>query len=303
MAGSHETVAVVHPQKSGGLEAATESLAAWAHAAGVAAPHVVPTTPESTGADQARAAVEAGADLVLSWGGDGTVGAVSEGLVGTGVPLGILPAGTGNLLARNLGIPLRLEDAAAVAFGGEDRRIDVVEIGLGGRRVISTVIAGMGLDAELIDAPEQLKKAIGPAAYVANSVKLLRTESMRVGVAMDGGNPRWYRARTVLVANVGGLIGPLDVVPEADASDGLLRVVVLPLETPLDWVRTGARIATRRAVHDGSRFVHTGRSAWVVTHFPVPRQVDGDVVEEGNRMQARVLPLALTVRVPRGPGS
>jgi diacylglycerol kinase (ATP) len=298
MGASHETVAVVHPLKSGGIDAATESLAEWAHAAGVSAPHVVSTTEDATGADQAREAVAAGADLVLSWGGDGTVGAVAEGLVGSDVPLGILPAGTGNLLARNLGIPLKLDEAAAVAFTGVDRRIDVVEIGLGGKRVISTVIAGMGLDAELIDAPEQLKDAIGPAAYVANAVKLSTSESMKVGVAVDGGAPRWYRARTVLVANVGGLIGPLDVAPEADASDGKLRVVVLPLNSPLDWARTASRLVSRRPHSDKSRIVLTGSSAWVVTHFPVPRQVDGDVVEDGTRIQARVLAAALSVRVP-----
>lgn len=299
MSGSAETVAIVHPLRvEGGVEAATEQLAAWAHDAGVAAPHVVATTAEETGERQARDAVAAGADLVLSWGGDGTLGAVASGLVGTDVALGIIPAGTGNLLARNLGIPLDLASAAAVAFTGTDRRIDVVEVGLGGTVVTSTVIAGMGLDADLIDAPEELKKAIGPAAYFANAVKLARTESMRVGVAMDGGQPQWFKARSVLIANVGGLMAGLDVAPEADLTDGLLRVVVLPLDRPADWVKTGARLVSRRPVSDSSRIVLTGRSVWVVTHFPQRRQVDGDVMEDGRTLQARVRPAALTVRAP-----
>lgn len=298
MAKDVEAVAVVHPLKSGGIDEAAERLAEWAHAVGVPAPHVVSTTAESTGEEQARQAVAAGADLVLSWGGDGTVRAVATGLAGTDVPLGIIPAGTGNLLARNLRVPLGLDEAARVAFTGVDRRIDVVDIGLGGSIATSTVIAGMGLDADLIDAPEQLKDVLGPAAYVANAVKLARSDAMRVGVAMDGGNPRWFKARSVLVANVGGLIAGLDVAPEADADDGLLRVVVLPLDSPADWVRTGVRLVSRREGSDSSRIVLTGRSAWIVTHFPMPRQVDGDVVAEGRTIQARVRPGALLVRVP-----
>jgi diacylglycerol kinase family enzyme len=300
MSGSAETVAVVHPLRvDGGIGAATEQLAEWAHQAGVAAPHVVPTTAHDTGEKQARDAVAAGADLVLSWGGDGTLGAVASALVDTDVPLGIIPAGTGNLLARNLGIPLDLAAAAQVAFTGIDRRIDVVDVGLGGHVVTSTVIAGMGLDADLIDAPEELKKAIGPAAYFANAVKLARTESMRVGVAVDGGQPRWFKARSVLIANVGGLVAGLDVAPEADLTDGLLRVVVLPLDRPADWVKTGARLVSRRPISDSSRIVLTGKSVWVVTHFPQRRQVDGDVMEDGRTLQARVRPAALLVRAPQ----
>jgi diacylglycerol kinase family enzyme len=164
---------------------------------------------------------------------------------------------------------------------------------------MSTVIAGIGLDAALIDAPEQLKSALGPAAYVVNSWQALRQESMRVGVAIDGGNPRWFSARSVLVANVGGLLAGLDVAPEADASDGLLHVIVLPLDRPVDWPRTVSRIVRRASPQDASRIHLQGSSAWIVTSWPQPRQVDGDVVTPGRSIQARVRPAALTVRVPR----
>ncbi len=291
-------VAVVHPLKSGGIDHATERLAEWAHAAGVTVPRVVTTTSDTPGVGQARAAVEAGADLVLAWGGDGTVTSVAEGLLDSGIPLGVIPAGTGNLLARNLGIPLSIDDAGAVALTGTDRAVDVLEIGLGGRMAISTVIAGVGLDAVLIDAPEGLKSAIGPSAYFLNTVKAVQHKAMRVGVAIDGEPPRWFSARSVLVANVGGLIGGLDVAPEAEASDGLLHVIVLPLHRPIDWARTAVRLASRRPVNDSSRFHLEGRSAWVVTTNPQPRQIDGEVVEDGRALQARVRPGSLTVRVP-----
>jgi diacylglycerol kinase family enzyme len=292
-----EVVAVVHPGKSGGLEAARERLAGWAHEHGWSAPHVVPTTAESPGSRQARDAVQAGADLVLGWGGDGTVRSVAEGLAGTGVPLGLLPGGTGNLLARNLGLPLDLEQAAEVAFTGSERAIDVLEIGLGGRVETSLVMAGIGLDAAIVDAPEQLKSALGPGAYVLNAPRALTHERMRVAVSVDGGPPRWMRARSVLVANVGGLIGPLDLAPESDASDGLLHVVVLPLGTPRDWALAAVRLVARRPRTDDSRVHLTGRSAFVLTTWDQPRQVDGDVVAEGRRLEARVRPGALRVRI------
>ncbi len=294
-----DVVAVVHPEKSGGRDAAVERLARWAHEAGTSTPHVVTTTADSPGTEQARAAVASGADVVLAWGGDGTVRAVADGLAGTGTALGILPAGTGNLLARNLGIPLDLDDAGAVAFGGTERRVDVIEVGLGGLVTTCTVIAGIGLDALLIDAPEGLKTVMGPTAYALNSVKILRQKKMRVGVAVDGAAPRWFSARSVLVANVGGLVAGLDAVPEAEVSDGLLHVVVLPLANPVDWVRTGARLALRRATTDDSRYHFQGSSAWIVAREEAPRQVDGDVLEPGRTIQARVRQGALLVRVPR----
>jgi diacylglycerol kinase family enzyme len=186
-----------------------------------------------------------------------------------------------------------------VAFGGRDLAVDTVDIGLGGRTVTSTVIAGMGLDAALIDAPEQLKDAIGPSAYVLNAARAFRHRTMRVGVAVDDGRPRWFHAKSVLVANVGGLIGGLDVVPDADASDGLLHVVVLPLATPADWLRTGVDLVRRRRGADDSGTHLQGRSAWIVSRTEQPRQVDGDVVDEGRILQARVRPRSLVVRVPR----
>lgn len=293
-----ECVAVVHPRKSGGIEAATEQLARWAHDLGRSAPHVVATTADSPGTEQARAAVAAGADLVLAWGGDGTVNAVAAGLAGTGVPLGILPAGTGNLLARNIGVPLGLRDAAKVALTGRDRAVDLLELGLGGRVTTCSVMAGIGLDAVLIDAPENLKNVIGPTAYVVNGVRALGHRTTRFGVAIDGGRPHWYNAKSVLVVNVGGLVAGLDVAPEAEVADGLLHVIVLPLGTPLDLARTAGDLALRRPRHDRSRRHFAGRSVVIVSRETQPRQVDGDVIEDGRRLEARVRPGALVVRVP-----
>ncbi|HET7901686.1 MAG TPA: diacylglycerol kinase family protein [Candidatus Nanopelagicales bacterium] len=299
MSSGGECVAVVHPQKSGGAEAASDQLARWAHALGQPTPHVVTTTADSPGTEQARAAVGAGADLVLAWGGDGTVNSVAAGLAGTGVPMGILPAGTGNLLARNLGLPLGLRDAASVALTGRDRTVDLIDVGLGGRVMTCAVMAGIGLDAVLIDAPEDLKNVIGPTAYVVNGIRALGHRTTRFGISVDGGPPHWLSAKSALVVNVGGLVAGLDIAPEAEVSDGLLHVVVLPLGTPLDWARTASDLALRRPRHDRSRRHFSGRSAVIVSRDRQPRQVDGDVVDDGTRIEARVRPGALVVRVPR----
>ena len=112
------------------------------------------TTREDPGTGQARAALGSGADVVLAWGGDGTVRSVAAALAdqpahGPRAALGLLPGGTGNLLARNLALPLDLDAAAAVALTGGERAVDVLDLGLGGRTAVATVIAGIGLDSVL----------------------------------------------------------------------------------------------------------------------------------------------------------
>jgi diacylglycerol kinase family enzyme len=216
------------------------------------------------------------------------------------VPLGVLPGGTGNLLARNLGLPQRLADAVGVALRGADRAVDVLDIGLGGRVLVGTVIAGMGADATLVDAPEGRKRRFGPLAYAANSARAARAPRMRVGVSVDGAPPRWLRARSVMVANVGGLVAGLDVAPEAVPDDGWLDVVVLPLSTPKDWA-VAATSLIRRTAHGSHNRIHLrGRRALVVARGEWPRQVDGDQVGPGSRLEVRVRPGTLVVRVRPG---
>lgn len=294
-------VVVVNPTKVDDPYAARAWLADAARRCGVPEPRWVETTPEDPGRGMAERAVADGAGLVLAWGGDGTVRACAAGLRGTDVPLGLLPAGTGNLLARNLSVPLDLDDAVAVAFTGADRRLDVLEVDVDGVTEVGTVIAGLGVDADMMTAPEGLKAAAGPAAYAAGLAKGLLRRRPRVAVAVDGGAPHWLTAGTVLVANVGGLVAGMDVAPQARPDDGRLDVVVLRLRSPLDLVRTGVALVRRRTPPSGA-WTASGRSVLVVAGHAVGRQVDGDVLREGTRLSAVVAPDALVVRVPR-PGA
>ena len=213
-------------------------------AAGWSTPVWLETTPEDPGHGMAEAAVAAGVQLVVICGGDGTIMACLGALSGTDVPVALLPLGTGNLLARNLGVPIELDDALAVAVDGEDRRIDLGRVG----DQPFAVMAGIGFDAAMMaDASEGMKQLAGWPAYVVSGLRHLRDPVMRVQLRIDGGPPLRRSARTVLVGNVGRLQGGLELLPDAAADDGLLDVVVVAPRTLRDWIRLAWRIVSPRS--------------------------------------------------------
>ena len=264
----------------------------------------VTTTPEALGTDAARGAVDAGASLVIAAGGDGTVRAVVEGLAGTGVPLGILGIGTGNLLARNLDIPLDTTSAIGTAFGGDTRQVDVVDLALGkGRREISMVMAGMGWDASMMAVSEVAKARLGWGAYALQAAKTVRDHPIRLRVQVDDGPEHSFFARMCLIANVGTLVGGIELLPESSPNDGILEVLVFEPTTSTDYVRSSWGVLRRNSnTYDPARTLLRGRKVVVTTPGSRPRQVDGDLIDEGHGFVARVLPGALTVRVPREGG-
>ncbi len=254
------------------------------------------TTPTDPGPGMADAAVAAGVQLVVICGGDGTVMACLGALAGTDLPVALLPIGTGNLLARNLGVPIQLEDALAVAVDGVDRHIDLGRIA----DQPFAVMAGIGLDAAMMaDTSEDLKGIIGWPAYVAGGLRHLRDPVMRVQLTIDGSPPLRRSARTVLIGNVGRLQGGLKLLPDAAPDDGLLDVVIVAPRTLRDWIRLAWRvIRVRRTPHRHlERF--RGRSLLVEVDRVMPRQMDGEVIDDGRSLDARIDPGALIVRVPK----
>ena len=162
------------------------------------------TTPDETGRGLAAAAVAERVNVVLASGGDGTVTACAEGVAGSGVPLGVLPAGTGNLLARNLGLPLTLDQALAVALTGRDRGLDVGHA----NGHLFVAMAGIGFDAMLLDSTgEPLKKRLGWVAYAVSALRHLRARPVRATLRADGGRALRRRASGIIVGNVGGAAG------------------------------------------------------------------------------------------------
>ncbi|KRF12418.1 PA-phosphatase [Nocardioides sp. Soil797] len=259
------------------------------------------TTVEDPGTGMAAAAAVGGADLVIVCGGDGTVREVCAELAGTGVPVGIIPAGTGNLLARNLDIPLYIRSAIDVALNGQDRAIDMVEVsGDGIDDAHFMVMAGMGFDAAIMEGVnEDIKKKVGWLAYVLSALKSLMFPAVRVEVSVDDGPYSKHRARTVLVGNVGFLQAGMPLLPDAKIDDGVLDVVLLHPKRFLSWIPLAIRVLTKRSKTDETIERFTGRKVVVRAATDTPRQLDGDSIGSGRELAMECVHGRLLVRVPR----
>lgn len=297
----YRLAAVVNPTKIDDEARFRRRLELLADTHGWAEPLWLETTENDPGHAMARTALEAEVDLVIAAGGDGTVRAVCAELAGTGVAVGVVPVGTGNLLARNLGLPLDHEDAIEVALTGYDRAMDLVRIDgddLPTDRF--AVMAGLGLDAAVVgDAPAILKARVGWAAYVVSIARNVSFPAVRVEISVDGGLPETHRARMVVIGNVGHLHGGLPLLPDAAPDDGYLDVVLFAPRRVTEWPRLAWRVLRRSRKHDDQLTHWRGRSVVVRAADPVPRQLDGDLLPEGRELRAEVEPGTLIVRVPR----
>ncbi|WP_343980834.1 diacylglycerol/lipid kinase family protein [Kribbella koreensis] len=267
---------------------------------GVAEPLWLETTEDDPGSSMARKAIDEGVDLVVVAGGDGTVRVVCAELAGTGIPVAVLPAGTGNLLARNLGISLDLDEALGQLLDGGEHRIDSVTVKgdqLDDDRFV--VMAGLGLDAAIIaDAPDGLKKHVGWAAYVVSTVKNLNHPFIRVEITIDDRPPVRRRARTVVIGNVGTLQANIPLLPDAEPDDGKIDLVVLAPRRVSHWPRLALSLVVKR-VQEGRHIERfTGQTIRVKASTTVRRELDGDQIANGSTLTATVDPAALLVKVP-----
>ena len=253
------------------------------------------TTPEEPGQGLTAKAVAEGVDLVMAQGGDGTVMACVTGLAGTEVPLGVLPGGTGNLLATNFDIPSDLEGAVEVALEGDRVRLDVAA--MGDDRFV--VMGGIGFDAAMLrDADPRLKERLGAVAYVLSGFKHLRRRATRFRLRLD--DRRIDRTgQGVLIGNLGRLQGGLPVMPDARPDDGLLDVAVLQTRTVLDWLVLAAGVLLRRRRKDPQLETFQARRVEVHCDTPLPVERDGDPLDTPrDRLVVEVVPAALTLCVP-----
>ena len=269
-------------------------------ALGAPAPTFYATTADDPGTGQARQAIADGATVVCPLGGDGTVRAVASALVDGRVPLGLLPGGTGNLLARNLGLPIddRVR-ALTVALTGVDRSIDVGEVRFdGGEPMTFLVMAGVGADADTMDnADENLKRVAGWLAYLVSGVSALLKPGFAARVVADGTRTSAQRCRTVLVGNCGELTAGAQLMPDARLDDGILDVVVVAPRGLVGWAAVVADIATRHHLGHPALRRDTGARVDVRLRRPITGELDGDAVGAVRSMVCRVRPGALTVRV------
>lgn len=269
------------------------------------------TSVEDPGKGPAQKALDDGCDLVIAAGGDGTVRMVASVLAGTGVRMAIIPAGTGNLLARNIEIPLDTPEAAVLAaITGRDRTVDIGWLRTGmseaearaAEKHAFLVMAGYGADAEMIsNTDSDLKKRFGWIAYVVGGVRSLLGRNHDVVVSLPNGKRHHLKARTVLVGNVGKLPGGIVLMPEAAIDNGKLEVLVAGWRGPAGFSQVLTKIVNPRlkgGVNLSTMEYYLTTSVRVSTTKPQPVQLDGDPEAEATHLIASVEVGALTLRVP-----
>ena len=258
------------------------------------------TSVEDPGGAVTRQAVAAHVDLVIAAGGDGTIRVVADALAQTGIPLGLIPAGTGNLLARNLDLPLEEVDAIEVALSGQIRQVDLVKITVDNRAPEHfAVMAGIGIDAVIMDETDEgLKDKVGSAAYFVAAAKALGRLPVRMTVQLDGNRPVRRRAMLCVIGNVGTLRANLTLIPGARPDDGLLDVYIASPRRFRHWVKIALRLMTRRAKKDDQVDQHTGTRVRIKIHGKDNYQLDGDVIAEATTLDAEIQPGALAICVP-----
>jgi len=302
---------------------------------GWADPWWAETTVEEPGQTQAQAAIKAGVDVVCPLGGDGTVRNVASALVDSGMPIGLLPGGTGNLLARNLELPVdSIRRSLVVILTGRNAEIDTCILTLTRPEVDDLkeraqdpddsarnidmhdaahnpdtpkveehtflVMAGLGFDAEIMaTAPEDLKATIGWGAYVFAGAQHLKGPRFHVDVEFADGTTDHRDVRSVIVGNVGKLQGGFKLLPEARSDDGLVSALLLYPRGLLGWASIWRRLIMGRDIGPPARLKQfSSTRVRVEASEPVQVQVDGDSLGAGIVMDVEVKPKSLVVRLP-----
>ncbi|MGI8456942.1 MAG: diacylglycerol/lipid kinase family protein [Propionibacteriaceae bacterium] len=253
------------------------------------------TSADDTGHAMTKEALTAGVDRVIAAGGDGTVRVVAGELAQSGVPLALIPSGTGNLLARNLGIPLQETPAIETALSDAKTTISLIKVVAdGGDPQWSAVMTGMGFDAMIMDHTDpRLKSTVGPGAYIIAAAQQVGQLPVRLEVQVDEERAFTRYAILCVIGNVGQLIGGLDLMPEADPTDDTLNVLVVSPHRKRDFVRVVVRVLLRRRRPDKSLDRVSGRQVRIQVPDGDTYQIDGDVAGRCHDFRAEVVPDAL----------
>jgi diacylglycerol kinase (ATP) len=264
---------------------------------------VTVTTSAATGDGErlAREAAADGVDVVIAHGGDGTVMDVAMGLVGTGRPLGVLPGGTGNVLAGSLAVGRSCVAAAETILRGATRTIDLGRLTTGTESRYFAVNCAAGFAARLMaETAQHHKRRFGMAAYAVRAMAMA-THLVRAvtRVEVDGAVYEG-RAVTVIVANCGDIIpGLLRLSHDIEPDDGVLDVAVLDAESYAGALRLLWRLVQRRPDADPGITFHRGRHVRLTCEPPLMAQADGEALG-ATPLSVELVPRALTVLAPPG---
>lgn len=237
-----------------------------------------------------------GYDAIFALGGDGTAMEVIGATAPDGPPVGVLPAGTGNLLARALGIPLNVRRAVRALTNGDEARVDLGRLGTGRRFAIGT---GVGIDASMIaTTPASWKRRVGVLAYVvAGTRHVLQRQRFRARVTVDGISSE-HSASVVLVANFGVLLNGLITLGDGIRyDDGVLNVCIFDPLTLGDSIRITRKLLLRDFRPDPAMLYLQGRDISVFTDPPRPTQADGELIGQ-TPFEITTEPLAARLLVP-----
>ena len=287
---------VAHAGKTigGGLEELRREL----RRAGIVDPYWSEVPKSKYAPERVERALREGAELVFVWGGDGMVQRCVHVLAGSDAKLAVVPAGTANIFASNLGIPQDIAEAVEIGLRGKARTLDVGT--LNGERF--AVMAGAGLDARMIQGADgDLKDRFGRLAYIWTASKNLRTEPFEAKIEVN--DELWYEgpASCILLGNLGSLFGGIEAFDDASPDDGLLEVGVTNAEGLGEWARTVARTAVGSSGE--SPFVQVTKAKKLTASLDrkVPYELDGGDRKKVKKLKARVEPGAIAVAVPEAP--
>jgi diacylglycerol kinase family enzyme len=261
-------------------------------------PEYFATDKSTLGAKATKEALAMGAKKIMVAGGDGTLRQVVQQVAGKDVALGIIPIGTGNVLARNLKLPLTPEASTKRAMEGSPYAID-----LGVAKVIRpdgkleeylfTGIAGVGMDARLMqNTNETLKKKVGWIAYIEGGIRSLPLKFEKFDVSISG-QTRTLKSYSLLVGNVGWLPGAFSMMPDARLDDGELDLAAIGPRRIWNWIDFFSRITWQnkvvRPIALGRKWMEatanvktlenlSGERIRIRPHSPAPMQLDGDPI-------------------------
>ncbi|KUM31117.1 hypothetical protein AQ436_16510 [Arthrobacter sp. EpRS66] len=263
-------------------------------AAGWKPPLWLETEREDPGVEMAHQAIDAKVDVVIVAGGDGTVRVVCQELAGQGIPVALIPAGTGNLLARNLGASLDETEAIRTALAGEPVPIDLIQCTTDAGQSVCAVMGGLGFDAKIMgNTNADLKKTIKAGAYVVAAAQQFSLTPFDCTVKIDDKPIQDHSSIMTLVGNVGRLMGGINLIPAAVPTDGKIDLMSASPTGARDLASLARGIV--RGTDSRSLNYQQGQSIEITADQPVACQLDGDYAGESTFFRAEVMPDALSI--------
>lgn len=253
------------------------------------------TTKKKNAEVLARNAIADGAKHIVICGGDGTIMEALQAVINTQVVLGIVPLGTGNLLAQNLGLIYPLDEAINIALLGKIQKIDVGKA----NDKFFAIIAGIGFDADLMkETKRELKRKYGFFAYLFSSIKAFNKKSGWYEVSVDGKPSKKFKAKSIMIANMGKLQAGFEAVPNAHYRNGILQIAIIQASTLRSFLNLVANALLGTLQRSPHYTLLTGKSVRVSPlRGAKPYQLDGNHFPPIATLEVEIFPKSVSILV------